>query len=332
MKRLIISIIFITFILSMLEFNYADTESVEIVIPEFDVRVNGILIDTAHSQYPVITYKNITYFPMTSDYLVGIGLNLSFTGAEGLKINVKKEIGKLEQNFLGASNLVGSSHTAQITPFRVEVNGKVLNNAEEEYPILLYKNITYFPMTWRFAVTEFGWSTKWSASTGFGIIIEKEGEWEEINYVSIGDSIATGFSDVKNTEAYPVGIEKLLSGAKIVNYYDDAAYEGMTTGAILSTIESPEFSTSKFATAITKADIITISIGGNDLLSALLKPVAELADNLNDCVELFYQNWPKLVDCIRLINPTADIYVLNLYNPFNYTLAEGYEYEYNFMI
>ena len=108
---------------------------------------------------------------MTSDYLSDIGLGLNFNATTGLKINVKSEIGTLQQSFLGASNILGSTHKAQLAPFAVEVNNKVISNNQEEYPVLLFKDITYFPMTWRFAVTEFGWTTGWDDNTGFSITV-----------------------------------------------------------------------------------------------------------------------------------------------------------------
>lgn len=150
---------------------YAYPAELDVTIPEFDVTVNGVLIDTEHSQYPVITFKGVTYFPMTSDYLSGIGLGLNFSATAGLKINVKSDITDLEQNFLGAKNILGSNQKAQLAPFAIEVNGKKIKNSYEEFPILLYKDITYFPMTWRFAVTEFGWQTSWSNESGFNIAI-----------------------------------------------------------------------------------------------------------------------------------------------------------------
>jgi hypothetical protein len=148
-------------------------ETVLVEIPNFDVRVNGQLIDTEHSQYPVIRYKGITYFPMTSDYLSGIGLNLKWSQEEGIAINQSGQVGAFSQNFLGSNNTLGSKHYANIATFPIKVNGSAINNSEEEYPVLLYKDITYFPMTWRFAVTEFGWETNWDNETGFGIIVGK---------------------------------------------------------------------------------------------------------------------------------------------------------------
>ena len=155
------------------EIPYSYAPDLDVTIPEFNVTVNDVLIDTEHSQYPVITFKGITYFPMTSDYLSGIGLGLNFSATEGLKINMKSDITDLEQNFLGAKNTLGSIQKAQVAPFAIEVNGKEIKNTYEEFPVLLYKNITYFPMTWRFAVTEFGWKTSWSDESGFNIAIGK---------------------------------------------------------------------------------------------------------------------------------------------------------------
>ncbi|MCH4886325.1 hypothetical protein EZV73_02035 [Acidaminobacter sp. JC074] len=165
-------VLFLIIILSFSMVTFAEDSSVTVVIPEFDVSVNDVVIDTAESQYPVIVYDDITYFPMTSDYLDGTALELSFDSESGLKLNSKDELGILEQNFLGASNRLGSKHKAMLVPFEVEVNGNVIDNNSEQYPLLLFKNITYFPITWRFAVEEFGWQTSFSTANGLSIIIE----------------------------------------------------------------------------------------------------------------------------------------------------------------
>jgi len=172
MKKIII--VLIAILLAIPSVGFGENTDVDVMIPSYDVKVNGVKIDTAHSQYPVLVYKGVTYFPMTSDYLSGIGLDLKFSNTDGLKISKKNDLSDLVQMFLGADNELGSNVKAQIPAFKIEVNGKVIDNSTEEYPILSYKNITYFPMTWRFAVTEFGWKTTWSNTEGFGINIVKE--------------------------------------------------------------------------------------------------------------------------------------------------------------
>jgi hypothetical protein len=49
------------------------------------------------------------------------------------------------------------------------VNGKVISNSKEQYPLLSFRNVTYFPLTWRFAHDEFGWDYKWNTSGGLSI-------------------------------------------------------------------------------------------------------------------------------------------------------------------
>ena len=172
MKKVIAVIVAIMLLLPT--FVFGENTDVDVKIPDYDVKVNGVKIDTEHSQYPVLVYKGVTYFPMTSDYLAGIGLDLKFSNETGIKIDVKDTVKNLDQKFLGASNVLGSTVKAKLPNFAITVNDKVIDNANEEYPVLSYKNITYFPMTWRFAVTEFGWKTSWSNEAGFGINIVKE--------------------------------------------------------------------------------------------------------------------------------------------------------------
>jgi hypothetical protein len=74
MKKTVLFILII--ILSQANSTFSYAEEVNIVIPHFDIRVNEQAIDVEHSQYPVFTYKDITYFPMTYDYLDGIGMEL----------------------------------------------------------------------------------------------------------------------------------------------------------------------------------------------------------------------------------------------------------------
>jgi len=189
MKRIMISVIVLCLLLFTMGMTSVNgNKYVDVTITDYDVRVNDTLILNEESQYPVITYKNITYFPMTSDYMSGMGLELKFSNENGLKINVKDSVGEFDQSFLNASNKLGSTVRASLVPFPIEVNGKKIDNRQEAYPVLLYKNITYFPMTWRFVVDEFGWKTLWSNETGLGIIVENDAQ-KRIIEVEISDPV-----------------------------------------------------------------------------------------------------------------------------------------------
>ena len=47
--------------------------------------------------------------------------------------------------------------------------GKAIDNKKEEYPLLVFRDITYFPLTWRFAVDEFGWNYTFDSTKGLNI-------------------------------------------------------------------------------------------------------------------------------------------------------------------
>ena len=137
-------------------------------LPNFPVTFNGTPIDNQRATYPLIVYKNITYFPMTWDYATALGLSATFTEANGLVIEKSLSSVGLVQSRT-ANNSLTASYSVSLPYFPITVNGKKINNAAEPYPLLLFRNITYFPLTWRFAVDEFGWEYEYTNATGLRI-------------------------------------------------------------------------------------------------------------------------------------------------------------------
>jgi len=135
-------------------------------------------------------YNNITYFPLTSDYLSTLGLDLTFSNSQGLTIGKKIAKRNLDQRFLGSKNLMGSSVKARLAGFDISVNGEMINNDEEAHPVIVYKNVTYFPMTWRFAVEEFGWGLSWSSVTGLKITTANSETEEEVIVPEIEEEVS----------------------------------------------------------------------------------------------------------------------------------------------
>lgn len=181
MKKILQLIIAGVLMLSMYSIAFAELEEVIVTIPEFDVTVNKVLIDTEHSQYPVILYKNITYFPMTYDMARAIDVEISFNSVNGFSIKKGQwskrdkydNVKQIEQIFLDANNTFGSEHTAKIANYPITVNGSIIDNLNEEYPILMFKDITYFPMTFRYAFDEFDTMTGFDAESGLRIFFDE---------------------------------------------------------------------------------------------------------------------------------------------------------------
>ncbi|WP_426446271.1 DUF5050 domain-containing protein [Paenibacillus sp. S-38] len=148
----------------------ASAEAVEATYPPFPVTVNKTALDGVHSVYPLLLHKGVTYFPMTWNYTSALGLSVSWDTEKGLSLDkVKGTCGPVPQTLLAEVQNSGAAEGAIRVPFPVTVNGKEIDALNEPYPVLLYRNITYFPMTWRFTKEEFGWQSDWEDVHGYSI-------------------------------------------------------------------------------------------------------------------------------------------------------------------
>jgi len=146
-----------------------------------------------------------------------------------------------------------------------------------------------------------------------------------VNYVSLGDSIATGtLTPFSSIFSYVLYLKKKFceNGYKPDIY--PLACDGDTSYDLLWKINHSY----QFRKIIKKANFITISIGGNDLLRAMSIPdfTRIHIHKANDGLKSFINNWPKIIDTIRSINQEAKIVVLSLYNPYNHSEYLGRKY------
>jgi len=141
-------------------------------LPKFDITLNGMKIKNNDRLYPFIVYpfivyKNITYFPMTYYDSRFLNLETRWETKKGLMVLKNSELGE----YITETTKIG--HPTMIYPtiaeFDIYVNNKKINNQSETYPLLTYKDITYFPMTWRFGVDEFKWEYKFTNENGLVI-------------------------------------------------------------------------------------------------------------------------------------------------------------------
>lgn len=117
--------------------------------------------------------------------------------------------------------------------------------------------------------------------------------------------------------------------------FNNFAVPSFTTEDLLNQLRDNK----KIRNCVKNSKIITISIGGNNLIKGLLDNYTELDGRLlNKGVEDFRNDWPQLLYFIRTsIGSKANIYIMTLYNPFdiddpNYSIAEYYIYNLNKII
>ncbi len=137
---------------------------------------------------------------------------------------------------------------------------------------------------------------------------------DKLNYLLLGDSIAVG-SGLLNPDEACYG--RMVANTNGYNYKNDAV-NGLMSGELKNMVKTNE----EVVEDIKNADIISISIGGNDFLqSAWFIPVilsalvGYMGIEEEKIIKNFYPNFCEIIDTIKEINPDATILVQTLYNP-----------------
>lgn len=207
------------------------------------------MLDVRHSAYPLLVYKDITYFPMTWNNMTALGLTVQWDAIQGMSLANTNTCIPLQQDLTSTINSNANNQKAELATFPVQVNGQGINNVAELYPLLLYRNITYFPMTWRFTHDVFGWMTSWEAEQGLGIESCGGGtnaqakQADALNVANNGQLAFQGDWIFMNPEIKYFGTSQLVKrkpdGSKEVKLSDDnAAYLNIEGDWLYYTIRS----------------------------------------------------------------------------------------------
>lgn len=149
---------------------------------------------------------------------------------------------------------------------------------------------------------------------------DKKDPIEPIKIVYLGDSIAEGLAGPSPlTERENYAYYALLGRCNEYVYYNRSV-SGHRTGDLLELIRREDADAYMTITHIKEADIIHISILGNDILrSGFQQMLIEAADDRYDKIETILprsrKNIANIVDRLKELNPDAVIVFQTVYNP-----------------
>lgn len=141
------------------------------------------------------------------------------------------------------------------------------------------------------------------------------------DYLLLGDSIAYG-QGIVNSNAGCYG--KIVADTNGYNY-KNLAVDGMTSKALLLYLD-----TSSVKSAVREAEIIQISIGGNDFLTSnlpllLFTGLINADFMFNSIQKSFSANFADIIEKIKELNPKAKLLIQTLYNPCSNSLRRVYQ-------
>jgi lysophospholipase L1-like esterase len=138
---------------------------------------------------------------------------------------------------------------------------------------------------------------------------------ERVDYVAMGDSITAGWGSPAINGARLNGFAAQLHRQLLSRGPADLhnlGVPGLTSGQFLFLLDHwPEASD-----VIKHADLITLSLGGNDIIWTDYKSPGDAA-KMREAMSKYEANIEAILAKIRSQNPTARLFVLEVYNPFS---------------
>lgn len=141
-----------------------------------------------------------------------------------------------------------------------------------------------------------------------------------LNYIAIGDSLTEGVGDLTNQG----GFVPLLSG-DLGDYFnatvntENYGVSGNTSQQILTRMTENKEITEQ----LKKANLMTLTVGGNDVLAVIRKNLANLkVSNFKKPARQYQERLRKILDLARKDNQDLPIFVLGIYNPFYLNFQE----------
>ncbi|HEL1237136.1 TPA: SGNH/GDSL hydrolase family protein [Streptococcus equi subsp. zooepidemicus] len=141
-----------------------------------------------------------------------------------------------------------------------------------------------------------------------------------LNYIAIGDSLTEGVGDLTNQG----GFVPLLSG-DLRDYFnatvntENYGVSGNTSQQILTRMTENKEITEQ----LKKANLMTLTVGGNDVLAVIRKNLANLkVSSFKKPARQYQERLRKILDLARKDNQDLPIFVLGIYNPFYLNFQE----------
>jgi lysophospholipase L1-like esterase len=136
----------------------------------------------------------------------------------------------------------------------------------------------------------------------------------DLKIVALGDSLTSGFGDQSGNTGYITVLDQMLRKQRGI---DETSVKNFAIGGHRSDQLLGELKRSDVKYALSKADYIIVTIGGNDVMMVAQENIFDL-DNapFTEGNKEYLINLHQITSTIRDINSNAQLYFVGIYNPF----------------
>lgn len=131
-----------------------ENETLDVILSENLVELNGRRYENADLEYPFINYHGISYIPLSYYGCRMMGINCDWTPEEGVMLSGG---GEMAEDIVGKNGMKsGVYQKAKIYKGKLSVNGKVYEYGDTSYPLITFRNVVYMPVLWQTGMEALG--------------------------------------------------------------------------------------------------------------------------------------------------------------------------------
>lgn len=138
---------------------------------------------------------------------------------------------------------------------------------------------------------------------------------KSVHFVAVGDSLTEGVGDETKRGGYvPLVADALKQKYELTSVEkDNYGVSGERSDQILKRVKKD----SDLRNSLASADIITMTVGGNDLFQAFQKNLtAKTAKQFDRSIKKYGKQVQDILSEMRELNSKAPIYIVGIYNPY----------------
>lgn len=148
---------------------------------------------------------------------------------------------------------------------------------------------------------------------------------KQLHYLALGDSLTAGVGDEYSKDGY-VGrlTDSLIAWPSISDVeVDNRGKRGRRSDQLLKLVEKGHYDEE-----LQKAQLISITMGGNDVMKIVKNDLFNLKRNAFDKeLRAYKKRYSKIIEGIREKNSTVPLLLIGFYNPFSIVTNEANEFD-----
>ncbi|MDY2775326.1 MAG: SGNH/GDSL hydrolase family protein [Streptococcus infantarius] len=143
---------------------------------------------------------------------------------------------------------------------------------------------------------------------------------KSFHYVAIGDSLTEGVGDTTNQGGFvPILSQSLTDTYHYQVTHDNYGVSGNTSNQILTRMKDKQ----DIQNSLAKADMMTLTVGGNDVMAVIRKHLTKLSvATFKKPAKSYQERLRQIIELARSENENLPIYILGIYNPFYLNFPE----------